>query len=210
MKVVLTETESLMDEVLSAEPEPAPAPEPEPEPEPEKPKAEKKTKAEKKPKAAKKPKVKKTKAKKAKEPSARGRDARPFAQIDPETLNVVKVWPTMKAARREMGAQNLGRATEQLRKSVGFYWCDADDVDAFTERLRAKKELERMIAWQKKAAKVKDTKREKKTVTEETGQEPAATVSEALKKFCDVELFRELERRGWHIELRKTAVAGIG
>lgn len=67
-----------------------------------------------------------------------GRKPRPLAQIDPHTLEVVKVWPTMKDAERALNACNLDRAAKRIRKSAGFYWSDADQVATFRERLDAK------------------------------------------------------------------------
>lgn len=151
----------------------------------------------------------KTKEKK----SVRGRAPRPVAQIDTETLEVVKVWPTMGEAERETGACNLDRVSKLLRKSAGFYWCNADEVDTFKERLNEK--------LQKKGGRKKA--KTKKTVVKPTPfaqtaahrnpTPPAVTqnappdepvrnsAQDALEVFTDEELWQELERRGWQGEI---------
>lgn len=73
-----------------------------------------------------------------KEKKPRGREPKPVAQIDPKTLNVVKVWSSRSDAERQLGAHNIDRCVKLLRKSADFYWCDADQADDFKERLKAK------------------------------------------------------------------------
>ena len=90
---------------------------------------------------------------------SRGRAPHPYAQIDPKTLKVVKVWSSESDAERELGAHNLSRCDKQLRQSVGFYWAlaDADNVLDFKKRLAAKRRAE-----QKKAKPQEKKKQEKK------------------------------------------------
>ena len=90
---------------------------------------------------------------------SRGRAPHAYAQIDPKTLKVVKVWPSASDAERELGAHNLSRCDKQLRQSVGFYWAlaDADNVLDFKKRLVAKRRAE-----QQKAKSQEKKKQEKK------------------------------------------------
>ena len=90
---------------------------------------------------------------------SRGRAPHAYAQIDPKTLKVVKVWPSASDAERELGAHNLSRCDKQLRQSVGFYWAlaDADNVLDFKKRLVAKRRAE-----QQKAKQQEKKKQEKK------------------------------------------------
>ena len=90
---------------------------------------------------------------------SRGRAPHPYAQIDPKTLKVVKVWPSASDAERELGANNLSRCAKLLRQSVGFYWApaDADNVLDFKKRLVAKRRAE-----QQKAKSQEKKKQEKK------------------------------------------------
>lgn len=164
-----------------------------------------------------------------------GRKARPLAQIHPDTLEVVKVWPSLSEAERETGACNLDRVITLLRKSVGFYWCNAEDADTFKARLDEKKQktAERKQARpQVKASAQPKPKKESSTestqgtvpavtsvlpvgkhATSHQGQSPCATAtaaSEALAVFTDDELLAELDRRGWQGELRRMMVVAIG
>ena len=71
---------------------------------------------------------------------SRGRAPQAYAQIDPKTLKVVKVWPSASDAERELGAHNLSRCDKLLRQSVNFYWTLADKVEDFKKRLAAKRQ----------------------------------------------------------------------
>lgn len=85
----------------------------------------------------------------------RGKAPKPVAQIDPETLEVVRVWPSRGAAESELGASNLDRCIAKLRKSVGFYWSDPKDADTFADRLKQKQDSIRGSEVNKTAAKAK-------------------------------------------------------
>ena len=93
---------------------------------------------------------------------SRGRAPHPYAQIDPKTLKVVKVWPSASDAERELGAHNLSRCDKQLRQSVGFYWAlaDADNVLDFKKRLVAKRRAEQQKAKPAAPSRENSTKRE--------------------------------------------------
>ena len=170
-----------------------------------------------------------------KERKPAGRKARPLAQIHPDTLEVVKVWPSLSEAERETGACNLDRVITLLRKSVGFYWCNAEDADTFKARLDEKKQktAERKQARpqvkasaQPKPKKESSTESTQGTVPAVTsvspvgehaashqGQSPCApanAASKALAVFTDDELLAELDRRGWQGELRRMMVVAIG
>lgn len=199
--------------------------------------------------------------------SASGRPPRPFAQIDPKTLEVVKVWSTMKEAERETGACNIDRASKLIRKSAGFYWSDAAEADTFKDRLIAKirgigqeetlQSTEETVTVQVACPsqspsmkfKVGDRVcfRDPEKQTLERGYimtaDPSTdtyivgsggmllTIHEAnllvinegysagyvtktdtsvLSEFTDEELWKELERRGWHGELSRRQVIKIG
>ncbi|MCR5578639.1 MAG: hypothetical protein K6F74_05435 [Prevotella sp.] len=148
-----------------------------------------------------------------KKKNVRGRAPRPVAQIDTETLEVVKVWPTMGEAERETGACNLDRVSKLLRKSAGFYWCNADEVDTFKERLNEK--LQKKGGRKKAKTKITVVKPTPfaQTVVPRNPTSPAVTQNEspdepvrnsaqdALEVFTDEELWQELERRGWQGEI---------
>ena len=65
------------------------------------------------------------------EKKPRGKQPKPVAQLDPTTLQVVKVWPSRCEAERETGACNIDRCIAHHRMSAGYYWCQPDEVDGF-------------------------------------------------------------------------------
>ena len=139
-----------------------------------------------------------------KEKKPRGRAPRQVAQIDPGTLEVIKVWPAIADAERETGASDIYNAVKKQRKSAGFYWSNAEDAGTFRDRL-AEKQLQHENG-KKPAA--------------DPGQEPApkpesrsqcaSAAQQALAVFSDDELLEELDRRGWQGNLRRTQVVTIG
>lgn len=160
--------------------------------------------------------------------TTRGRAPRPFAQIDPQTFEVIKVWPTMKEAERELGACNIDRAARLLRKSAGFYWSDAKEASTFEKRMDAKTRGFKPVQKKKKPAYQPIPKNEK-TVAELLREAPdeapepkptatpqneqqqiSAAARDALEVFTDDELLAELDRRGWQGEIRKIQIVSIG
>lgn len=65
---------------------------------------------------------------------SKNRAKRKVAQIDPSTLEVVKVWDSMGAAEKELGIRNVTRAIDKKRIAGGFYWCDEKDAATFEPR----------------------------------------------------------------------------
>ena len=78
-------------------------------------------------------------AKPAKPVVKRFRTIVPYAQIDPNTLQVIKIWPSMREAMRTLGVKNLDRCAQNFGTSGGYYWSLAADADTFPDRLAAKK-----------------------------------------------------------------------
>ena len=143
--------------------------------------------------------------------------AHSFAQIDPESLEVIKVWPSKSQAENELRARNIDRAAKTLGKAAGYYWSDAKEVDTFKERLKAKKHAK---STAKKSAGKPAPNREK-TVAQLLRETPdkAPSINEhdisnaardALEVFTDDELLAELDRRGWQGEIRKIQIVSIG
>ena len=142
----------------------------------------------------------------AAKPKPRGRAPRPVAQIDPATLEVVKVWPAMGDAERETGACNLDRAIKLVRKSAGYYWCNADDADTFKDRL-AQKQQQTSESKAQQAAKMREAMKAKKQQPAEAEPKPqaqeAAAVSSPSKgdgkpamREIPAELYERLDRLG--------------
>ena len=57
--------------------------------------------------------------------------AKSVVQLDAETLQVIKVWPSCFAAQKEMGIKNVQRAISRHGISGGFYWCRPGDEEGF-------------------------------------------------------------------------------
>lgn len=65
------------------------------------------------------------------EKKQRGRAPMPVAQLHPETLEVIKVWPSRCEAERQTGACNIDRCIAKHRMSAGYYWCMPEEADTF-------------------------------------------------------------------------------
>lgn len=57
--------------------------------------------------------------------------AKSVVQLDAETLQVIKVWPSCFAAQKELGIKNVQRAIVRHGISGGFYWCRPGDEEDF-------------------------------------------------------------------------------
>ena len=57
--------------------------------------------------------------------------AKAVVQLDAETLQVIKVWPSCFAAQKELGIKNVQRAIVRHGISGGFYWCRPGDEESF-------------------------------------------------------------------------------
>ena len=62
---------------------------------------------------------------------SKNRKKRRVAQIDPSTLQVVKIWPSMGQAESTLKIRNVTRAIEKHRCAGGFFWCDEKDLGTF-------------------------------------------------------------------------------
>lgn len=65
---------------------------------------------------------------------SKNRAKRKVAQIDPSTLEVVRVWESMGAAEHGLDIKNISRAIDKKRLAGGFYWCDEKDLSSFEPR----------------------------------------------------------------------------
>ena len=165
---------------------------------------------------------------KPKEKKPRGRQPKPVVQIDPKMLIVVKVWPSLSQAQRELSLTHIDVAVQKMRKCGGFYWSLASDVETFKERLEEKnRQAEERLRQQAENMRRRKTSQAKKQAdpsepvkqAEDHGPVPNGpseenqrrnAASDALKVFTDEELLGELERRGWHGDLSRTVIVTIG
>lgn len=164
-----------------------------------------------------------------------GRPPKAVAQIDPETLQVMKVWPVMAKvdAALNIGKGNVSRAVKKHQKAAGCYWCYADDTDAYIKELRrlhpsrrtAKKPANpaKPETIQDQREQVAVLKRQYETFNEmrpvakeqpapkpEEEPSPREPARQTIADFTDRQLFAELERRGWVGHFSKTEIITIG
>jgi len=112
----------------------------------------------------------------------RGKQPIPVAQIDPETLALVKVWPSRCEAERGTGACNIDRAIAKKRMAGGFFWCMPDDAEGFKPN-----------PLSNRAPKSADTPRPKPSPKPKV----EVPVKNDITQFSDQEIIEEMKRRGW-------------
>lgn len=157
---------------------------------------------------------------------SKNRAKRKVAQIDPSTLEVVKVWDSMGAAEKELGIRNVTRAIDKKRIAGGFYWCDEKDAATFEPRedMRGRKSgtagkpagaATDPLPTEQKASKddgdvANAPEAEDIANAVERGiddfiggfghgavQPGKTAVAPTLSEFTDKELIDEVQRRGW-------------
>ena len=112
----------------------------------------------------------------------RGKQPIPVAQIDPETLALVKVWPSRCEAERGTGACNIDRAIAKKRMAGGFFWCMPDDAEGFKPN-----------PLSNRAPKSADTPKTKPSPKPKV----EVPVENDITQFSDQEIIAEMKRRGW-------------
>ena len=112
----------------------------------------------------------------------RGKQPIPVAQIDPETLALVKVWPSRCEAERGTGACNIDRAIAKKRMAGGFFWCMPDDAEGFKPN-----------PLSNRAPKSADTPKHKPSPKPKV----EVPVKNDITQFSDQEIIAEMKRRGW-------------
>ena len=113
----------------------------------------------------------------------RGKQPIPVAQIDPETLALVKVWPSRCEAERGTGACNIDRAIAKKRMAGGFFWCMPDDAEGFKPN-----------PLSNRAPKSADNPKPKIHLGKPKVEAP---VKNDITQFSDQEIIAEMKRRGW-------------
>lgn len=126
-------------------------------------------------------------------------------QLDAETLQVIKVWPSCFAAQKELGIKNVQRAIVRHGISGGFYWCRPGDEEDFKPMdKRANNRVPHPLTPEQKQLhkKVFDapTRKVPKTLQEAHDNLQQAInehVDEVLHCCTQDELIAELRRRQW-------------
>ena len=124
------------------------------------------------------------------EKKPRGKQPIPVAQIDPETLKLVKVWPSRCEAERGTGACNIDRAIAKKRMAGGFFWCMPDDAEGFKPN-----------PLSNRAPKSADTPNPKIHLRKPKVEVP---VKNDITQFSDQEIIDEIKRRGWQGNITMT------
>lgn len=124
------------------------------------------------------------------EPAKRtfGRKPEPVAQLLPDTLELVKIYPSVNEAKMQTGVCNIARAVANRGLAGGYFWCAPGDVATFEPSSR------------RKSGGKDDAGRERDT----------SAVTALLAELTDEELWKELERRGWEGELSRRQVVTLG
>ena len=156
-----------------------------------------------------------------------GRAMRPVAQIDINTLQVIKIWPAITTAANELKIQNIDRAIQRRSCAGGFFWCDEKDVSTYKPARRG--EITKGASPKKKAV-VAVVKPEPSCQTEVKDIIPASVtlpndeaesrvlespvkgdaVACGLRDFSDDELIAELISRGFVGTLSITRQVKLG
>jgi len=152
-----------------------------------------------------------------------GRPPKAVAQIDPETLTVVKTWPCMAVvdAALGIGKGNVSRAVKKHQKAAGHFWCHADQIDDYIKELKNKYWNRRRDSGKPISVpgpsdrsddltKISELKKQYETFNQMRPISGPGPSDRSMDGFTDQELFAELERRGWHGYFSKTEIQTIG
>lgn len=150
---------------------------------------------------------------------SKNRKKRRVAQIDPKTLQVVKVWDSMGQAESTLKIRNVTRAIEKRRCAGGFFWCDEKDIKTFTPKkdARGNNSVPTSHMTVKNAAVIEEkidvghghpTPGKQAPAAEQPAEQPtkdpieeaqeALNSAKTLHDFDDHELIDELIERKWH------------
>lgn len=136
------------------------------------------------------------------------RERRQIAQIDPSTMEVIKVWPTLREPERALRVTSLWRAIANRRPSGGYYWCDFGDIDTFEPSESRKNPVicHKPVTISKNVEFVAPPTKPKKEETPADGVHIGNVPEQnpALSDCTDKALIDELKYRGWHGHIHLT------
>ncbi len=132
----------------------------------------------------------------------KSRERRKVAQIDMSTMEVVRIWPTLKEPQHELGVSSIWRAIERRRPAGGYYWCDVKDIETFEptpyQGNRGSTQKEKTVTMSKEVkARLEEMEAAEKKKRQAAPVSTSASLNPALKDFTDSELINELKSRGW-------------
>jgi hypothetical protein len=136
------------------------------------------------------------------------RERRQIAQIDPSTMEVIKVWPTLREPERALRVTSLWRAIANRRTSGGYYWCDFGDIDTFEPSESHKNPVicHKPVTISKDVEFVATPTKPKKEEAPADGVHIGNVPEQnpALSDCTDKALIDELKYRGWHGHIHLT------
>lgn len=136
------------------------------------------------------------------------RERRQIAQIDPSTMEVIKVWPTLREPERALRVTSLWRAIANRRQSGGYYWCDFGDIDTFEPSESHKNPIicHKPVTISKDVEFVASPTKPKKEEAPADGVHIGNVPEQnpALSDCTDKALIDELKYRGWHGHIHLT------
>lgn len=138
---------------------------------------------------------------------------RPVVQIAPDTLQVVKEWPSVNNAQYELGISNICRAVKTHSQAGGFYWCNPGEQDGFEPMKKKSAGGRPANPKPKKQSKgLAEQFHEECRRFEEAKEQNAlrlATTSDPLSRYSDDELIAEMKRRGWKGNIQMTVAVEL-
>ena len=130
---------------------------------------------------------------------------RSIVQIDPGTLQVIRVWPSAFRAHKELNIPNIARAIQRHGIAGGYFWAYENEASTFKPvKSGEQKSLERKTKQKALATASRNTGSDRiPAQPEEVGAaESDAREASELMAFTDQQLIDELIRRGWHGKLK--------
>jgi hypothetical protein len=121
-----------------------------------------------------------------------GKPMRKVCKLDPKTLQVLATYDSVKEAAEAGGLKKLCGPLSKHHKGNGFYWCYAEEVEAF-----------------KPAPPPGRAKTALKTAKQKFEEAITQTIQDMLAKLSDDDLLTELRKRGWHGDISKTITATL-
>jgi hypothetical protein len=132
----------------------------------------------------------KPKMKEKKELKKKKRGGKPFRKVcklDPDTLEVLETFDSIKEAAAASGLVKLSSPLSRHQKGNGYYWCYAEEADTFKPAPSHGKWPRSMTVAQQKF---------EQAITDH--------ISEVLAKLSDDDLIAEMRRRKWTGHITKT------
>lgn len=117
----------------------------------------------------------------------RGGQPRKVCKLDPDTLQVLETYDSVKEAAAASGLVKLSSPLSRHQKGNGYYWCYAEEADTFKPAPSHGKWPRSMTVAQQKL---------EQAITDH--------ISEVLAKLSDDDLIAEMRRRKWTGHITKT------